>query len=279
MNILEALETEIKTEQRLLDRYLSSLARENDKYFLRCKAGHGRKNFYIKKFGDPSEKYAGLAKKGLLREIYQRRFDEEASEILRKNIANMRKAQERILPWDSGSIADSMPKAFRELKTMLDDGKPFPDEEPDKVYQSENPKYRDQLIFKARSGVYVRSKNEMLIADALYTTDLDVRYEKRLDLVISNSTGKDPSFYNTEVVYPDFTITLPDGSVYYWEHMGLMDQKQYQEENSRKLNLYFLNGIYPPKNLIITVDGPTMPFDSSAVWRIIDGLLLYGLKD
>jgi hypothetical protein len=42
------------------------------------------------------------------------------------------------------------------------------------------------------------------------------------------------------------------------------------------LNDYFENGIYPPKNLIITVDGDTMPFDSSAVWRIIDGILLYG---
>ena len=271
MEIAEALKNEIKMEQKLLDSFLEKRSADPNKYSLWCRTNRGRKSFYLRKKGEKKAKYAGLSQINILEDIYQYKYEEIAAKVIEENIIHMNTALDRIRPWDMDSIAVCMPKAFKELQSVLYKRNDVQEDDLKDVHQSENPKNRDGLVFKARNGVYVRSKNEMLILDALSMTDLEIWYEKRLDLVAGGSGG-----YNTESVYPDFTIKLPDGSIIYWEHMGLMDQEKYQKDNSNKLKLYFENGIYPPKNLIITVDGDTMPFDSSAVWRIIDGILLYG---
>ena len=68
---------------------------------------------------------------------------------------------------------------------------------------------------------------------------------------------------------------LPDGSIVYWEHFGMMDKKDYQEKNYRKLQNYLANGIYPPHNLIVTFDGENMLIISlcfsisSHIWNIL----------
>ena len=54
----------------------------------------------------------------------------------------------------------------------------------------------------------------------------------------------------------------------------MMDRPDYQRNNFEKMKKYLSNGIYPPKNLILTFDGDDMPFDNSATWRVIEGLLL-----
>ena len=87
----------------------------------------------------------------------------------------------------------------------------------------------------------------MLIAEALYAVGLVFWYERRLEIVVCDD-GK----YYTEIIFPDFTIMLPDGTLIYWEHFGMMENPKYQEDNYRRLQKYLSNGIYPPKNLIMT---------------------------
>ena len=272
MEIKEALKKEIKAEQRMLDRIFDNQKETQDQYALWCRTDHGRKNFYIRKAGEKKAKHVSRSKLGQLECIYQRKFDDITVGILEKNIKIMNRALKDISSWVPADVEALMPRAYREFKEILSSRGCFEEKsDTSLIHSSENPKNREALVYKARCGVYVRSKNEMLILDGLSMTGLEIWYEKRLELVTGGSDG-----YNTETVYPDFTVKLPDGSIIYWEHMGLMDQEQYQKANSYKLKLYFENGIYPPKNLILTMDGETMPFDSSAVWKIIDGFLLYG---
>ena len=73
-------------------------------------------------------------------------------------------------------------------------------------------------------------------------------YEKRLILYDENGRQR--------TVYTDFTIPLIMDYVMYWEHNGLLDDEVYLQRNIDKLRLYHLNGIYQPKNLIITADKP-----------------------
>ena len=80
--------------------------------------------------------------------------------------------------------------------------------------------------------------------------------------------------YNTDVEYPDFTIKLPDGSIMYWEHFGMMDQDDYRKKNLHKMGTYIENNIYVPQDLIITMDSDTVPFDNLIVKGIIDSRIL-----
>ena len=48
----------------------------------------------------------------------------------------------------------------------------------------------------------------------------------------------------------------------------------YEEMDRKRMRLYFLNGIYQPLNLIVTVDGPDGEFCRTEIGMIIDSLLV-----
>lgn len=115
-------------------------------------------------------------------------------------------------------------------------------------------------------GLRVRSKSEAILAELLYIMHIPFTYEKPLR--IKGSDGR------WRTVYPDFTFQLPDGRVLYLEHFGMMNDEGYRESCYRKLTDYFLNGIYPPHNLIITMDGPDGKLDITAVHQLIQNRIL-----
>ena len=78
----------------------------------------------------------------------------------------------------------------------------------------------------------------------------------------------------TKAVYPDFTIFLPNGDVLYWEHEGLMQKDGYREDNIKRLNLYFMNGILIPEKLIVTMDSDRLPFDNNVILKVIENFVL-----
>ena len=93
--------------------------------------------------------------------------------------------------------------------------------------------------------------------------------------LIENIVNPDGTVYSRTVTkYPDFTIFLKDGSVIYWEHSGKFDKEDYRYDQFNKFKLYYDNGIYPPKNLIITMDDGDKPLDIMAIRRIIQNMIL-----
>lgn len=86
-------------------------------------------------------------------------------------------------------------------------------------------------IHQTESGVWVRSKSEVIIANILYRSNIDFQYEEKL-------------YYNeTQWKEPDFTIRH-NGKVWYWEHLGLLGNEQYDESWQAKLNVYKELGVY-----------------------------------
>ena len=63
-------------------------------------------------------------------------------------------------------------------------------------------------------GDEFRSKSEALIATALHLAGIDFEYDKRLNDI------------NGTPYWPDFTINYK-GKEYYWEHLGMTDNKKY----------------------------------------------------
>ncbi|KYG09089.1 hypothetical protein BE21_20050 [Sorangium cellulosum] len=133
-----------------------------------------------------------------------------------------------------------------------------------------NPRFlEDGLIHRTRRGDLVRSKSEVIIADALFTERVKYHYE--LDLV--GSDGKRRS--------PDFTIPDEASDVtYYWEHLGMLYDPAYRARWEAKLAWYRKEGILPhtdgggPKGtLIITQDDERGGIDSSWVAKLIREIL------
>ena len=125
---------------------------------------------------------------------------------------------------------------------------------------SENKLHCENLTLNTKFGLAVRTRIEVLIAEALYDAGCLFQYEKELKLY-------DGKGYPV-VKYPDFTIFHND-TVTYWEHAGMYGDSEYAARHDEKMHIYFINGIYQPKNLIVTMDGPDCEIDMEDIWRII----------
>jgi len=95
------------------------------------------------------------------------------------------------------------------------------------------------LIHRTSSGIHVRSKSEVIVYEALISHGLDVRYEETL-------RGKDLSQRS-----PDFTVRH-NGKVWYWEHLGMLEDAGYREKWELKQQWYKNNGYWD--QLITTQD-------------------------
>lgn len=120
-----------------------------------------------------------------------------------------------------------------------------------------NPGYPEKLIFLTPAGHRVRSKSEYLIDTSLFLAGVPFRYECAIRL-------------QGTVLYPDFMLRHPaDGSLYLWEHFGLMDDPQYASNAVSKLNLYVSAGFIPEINLILTSETREHPLNTELVELLI----------
>jgi hypothetical protein len=70
--------------------------------------------------------------------------------------------------------------------------------------------------------------------------------------------------------FPDFTVrNTRSGKLFYWEHLGLVNNKEYMESCRRKLATYENAGIAPWDNLITTYDDENGNLDLQFVESII----------
>ena len=122
--------------------------------------------------------------------------------------------------------------------------------------------YEDRLIHRTVRGELVRSKSEVIIANALYYKNLDYQYEPVLEL-------------GGHICRPDFVIADEDtGDKWYWEHCGIMDDPGYRKRWEDKKAFYKKHGIEEGKNLIVTYDQEGA-FDSQVVDQIINDIFEY----
>lgn len=121
-----------------------------------------------------------------------------------------------------------------------------------------NPNYPEKLIHKTASGNFVRSKSEVMIDMLLYTNQIPFRYECPLQL-------------GETTLFPDFTIRHPiTGDFFYWEHFGLMDERNYAKHAFSKLELYSIFGILPTVQLIVTFENRENPLSYETIETIIN---------
>jgi len=127
-----------------------------------------------------------------------------------------------------------------------------------KEIKKSNNFYGNNKIYRTLKGDEVRSKSEAIIANALYTNDIEYAYEKKLSI----------GWYD---FLPDFTVRNRNNNQnYYWEHCGMMSDVKYVEKWKWKKSVYEQNEIVEWKNLIVTYEYDNKVIDSKEIQKIID---------
>lgn len=86
-------------------------------------------------------------------------------------------------------------------------------------------------IHKTENGIWVRSKSEVIIANILYRSGIEFQYEEKL-------------YYNaSQWKEPDFTIRH-NGKTWFWEHLGLLGDEQYNENWQEKKQIFKDLGVF-----------------------------------
>ena len=104
-----------------------------------------------------------------------------------------------------------------------------------------NPYYPERLKYTTTNEFKMRSKSEQAIANRLEARGIPYRPEA-------------PLRFGDKIVYPDFMILLPSGDIVIWEHFGLMDDPEYKQKASEKIEEYRKCGFVQHKNLICTYE-------------------------
>lgn len=119
----------------------------------------------------------------------------------------------------------------------------------------------------------VRSKAEVLIANALNAAGVPYRYEFPIKLNLN--AGLPSSTPDICTFHPDFyCLNLKTRKEYIWEHFGMMEDVDYSIRAVEKLLLYQQNGYFPGKNLIITMETPKTKTSSIELNQIIQEYLI-----
>ena len=129
-------------------------------------------------------------------------------------------------------------------------------------------KHEENQKLATDNGELVRSKSEVIITNSLKNNNVPYRYE--FPLVIEREEGEEDYCK----FYPDFyCLNVRTRQEYAWEHLGMMDDAEYSERAVEKLALYYANGYFPGKNLIITMESRNAPISSREINRIINEYL------
>lgn len=210
----------------------------------------GKKKTYI------SKKNRHLAQQLALRTYLERLLEDtlkekNAIQFYLKHHSNSQKSEKLLQKTEYRNLLENH---FRPIKEEL--------EQWSKEDYEQNLNYPEFLTHQSSSGHLVRSKSECLIDTLLYMKKIPFRYECALEL-------------GGVKMYPDFTIRHPKtGELYYWEHFGLMDKKDYVQKAFSKQQLYALHGIIPSHHLITTYETKDRPLDSGEIEKIIEKYFL-----
>ena len=109
--------------------------------------------------------------------------------------------------------------------------------------------YETGKIHEALSGDMLRSKSEVIIANLLHERQIPFRYEE--PLFADDGTLR----------LPDFTVTWR-GETFYWEHLGLLDLKDYADQWEVKRAWYER---WFPGQLLTTEEGAQLSKDAEGL--------------
>lgn len=255
---------EAERRKNELEGYCAELAKRFDKYppgRIHVIKRKGGVQYYLRNDAkDKSGKYIPKSDKRLIKALLQKKYDEKVYRLLCKEKADLdtllRNADAIV-----GTVRAIYAKEHSHIKNLIE---PIDinDEEFAKEWLSVTYKGKeiDENVpfFLTDRHERVRSKSELNIANELNKHGIPYKYE--CPLVLQGG----------RVIYPDFTVlNVKRRKVFYWEHRGMMDEREYARHAVQRVKLLVKEGVVAGDNLIITEETSTNPLGTDEITEII----------
>ena len=199
----------------------------------------------------------------LVRNLAQKDYDQRLLKILENRLKAASKMKDVYMQADPTEVYE---KCHSERKKLI-----IPqfisDEEYAEKWQNVKDKGKEfaegMVEIYTVKGERVRSKSEKILADLFERKNIPYRYEYPLKLL------------DSKIIYPDFTIlNKRTRKVYYWEHLGMMDDAEYAENAIKRIQSMEASGILPGKNLLIMAETKQNPISIKSVNILIQEYLI-----
>ncbi|MBR3308106.1 MAG: hypothetical protein IKI75_12750 [Lachnospiraceae bacterium] len=127
-----------------------------------------------------------------------------------------------------------------------------------KEQEYEGVAFREEAAkYYTRRSLRVRSKSEVMIADILDEAGIPFLYEKPLKL-------------KHTTVHPDFTLlNVRERKEIYWEHFGMMDDREYRDNAYIKIREYEESGFYQFDSVIRTFETSRYPLNTRDIRKMV----------
>lgn len=231
---------------------------------LRINGKQGKYQYYHRiNPSDPQGKYIPAKNHTLAVSLAQKDYDIK----LLKALENQHKAIENFLnDYDPDAVIKVYEKLSEPRKALvtpefLSDEK-FAKQWQNATYNRLGFKEDDQEFYTAK-GERVRSKSEILIADALGRHNIPYHCEY-------------PVYsHGVLMAAPDFKcLNVRLRKEYYWEHLGKLGDKDYADRNAKKLEKYALADDFDEESLILTFETDSHPLNTKVIEAKIRKYLL-----
>lgn len=220
-----------------------------------------RVQYYLRT--DPKDKsgvYLQKKQKDKIELYLQKRYDEEALKLIQKEIESLEilfKKTESINYKIQNLYSNNPPEIQNHIEPLDMSNQDYAKQWQAKAYQKKE-LASNVPVYITERGEQVRSKSELNIANRLFKMNIPYKYECAFPL----SNGR--------VFYPDFTVLeMRTRREIYWEHRGMMDNRDYANHSVQRIKEYNHEGIYLGENLIITEETSTLPLGTREIEKII----------
>lgn len=225
-----------------------------------------RIQFYLRaNKSDKSGKYIHKSDTYTIQTFLQKSYQEKVLKLLRIEGKNL-----ELLLKKSDNITEKIKRLYSDLPSQIKCNiKPIDMSDEDYASKWQSMPYVGKEIpdyvpmYETTKGERVRSKSELTIANMLAEKEIPYKYECPKTLP------------NGKIFYPDFTVlNVKTRKEIYWEHRGMMDDREYARQAVFKMKSLMKNGIILGDNLIITEETTTNPLGTDEVESIISKCFL-----
>lgn len=260
--VLQSVLRRIQELENLLQNYKKTTPKE--KGSLKVTKNKNRYQYYIKSPETPKGKYLNKKSMPLIKELCQAYYERKVFKALAIQLKLLKKFTTTYELQSAETIYKNLNKGIiKHVIPIIYDEEKFSE-----LWTKSNNNYAS-LAFSTESpelistsGIRVRSKSEMVIADCLTRNKIPFKYE----FPIKTTNGI--------TLHPDFIcLNTKTHQQFLWEHFGLMDNSEYAVNMVQKDNLYRKLGFSQGKNLIYTFETKQQPITSREIEAIIQRYL------
>ena len=255
---IQMMAKKLKTLKKLLKKTEQAL-RLAPEGSLKIKMRNGHPEYYRREPGpNGKDVYISVDDEEQPRELAQKSYDQKVQRLLNKKVRAMAQFIKNYPTVDIDDIFEGLSPQRQALVTpVTSTKKQLIDKWLRLPYTTLGFHAENKTAYFTYTGLRVRSKAELLIANELDRLGIPYKYECALTL-------------NGITIYPDFTIyDVYRNRIIYLEHCGMLGKDDYADDFVLKWNLYTANGIIEGERLILTYESNGQPLNTQTMRTIL----------